>query len=60
MDECHGLLVTHEDGRVECLDDDCTQLDGPRHQWRATCTEVPGLCGCAERDRSHDRQWKAA
>jgi hypothetical protein len=44
MDECHGLLVTHGDGRVECLDLECVDLDAPRHDWRASCIDVPGLC----------------
>lgn len=47
MDECHGVLVTHTDGRVECLDPDCVRLDGPRHDWRASCEDVPGICSCA-------------
>lgn len=48
MDECHGLLVTHDDGRVECLDDACVATDAPRHEWRASCADVdvPGLCDC--------------
>jgi hypothetical protein len=66
MDECHGLLVTHEDGRVECLDVDCVELDAARHDWRAGCADVPGLCGCGSRERAtdgqaarSDRQWAA-
>jgi hypothetical protein len=48
--ECRGLLVTHEDGRVECLDIDCVDFDAPRHVWRALCCDVPGLCDCARHD----------
>jgi hypothetical protein len=61
MDECHGLLVTHEDGRVECLDVDgnCVELDPVRHEWRADCHEVPGVCGCRRSDVRADRQWAA-
>ena len=55
MDECHGLLVTHTDGRVECLDDDCVSFDAPRHEWRASCEDVPGLCRCAA-DEAADRR----
>jgi hypothetical protein len=47
MDECHGLLVTHADGRVECLDDDCVSFDRPRHEWPASCADVPALCDCS-------------
>ena len=65
MDECHGVLVTHDDGRVECLDDGCVRLDGPRHEWRASCADIPGLCDCTGRAAPEwvpgdDRQWKAA
>jgi hypothetical protein len=49
MDECHGVLVTHQDGSVECLESGCADLAAPRHEWRAGCADVPGLCGCQER-----------
>ena len=53
MDECLGLLVTHADGHVECLDDQCLEPDAPRHEWRAACEDVPEVCGC------HDRRAQA-
>jgi hypothetical protein len=49
MDECHGVLVTHQDGSVECLESECVDLAAPRHEWRADCADVAGLCGCGER-----------
>jgi uncharacterized membrane protein len=55
MDECQGLLVTHEDGRVECLDDGCVDAAAPRHEWRAECADVPGLCACAQPAERFDR-----
>lgn len=60
MDECHGLLVTHTDGRVECLDDGCVSFDAPRHDWRASCSDVPGLCDCAAEDAAADRARRTA
>lgn len=60
--ECQGLLVTHADGRVECLDEGCVSFDGPRHEWRASCEDVPGICDCASsegEERRDDRQWAA-
>lgn len=60
MDECHGLLVTHEDGRAECLDGDCVEPDAPRHAWRALCLDVPGLCTCAEPAHVHERSARRA
>ncbi|HEV7886811.1 MAG TPA: hypothetical protein VGO92_04575 [Acidimicrobiales bacterium] len=61
MDECHGLLVTHQDGRVECLDLDCETPDAPRHPWRADCADEPALCDCRDRNQRTraDRQWAA-
>lgn len=60
MDECQGLLVTHLDGRVECLDDECLTPDAPRHEWRAACEDVQGLCDCSVDAITSDRQWAAA
>ena len=58
MDECQGLLVTHGDGRVECLEPDCVDTDRLRHEWHAPCADFPGLCDCAAPRES--RQSKAA
>ena len=59
MYECQGILVTHDDGRVECLEVDCVELVAPRHEWRASCSDVPGLCDCGEPEIRADRQWAA-
>jgi hypothetical protein len=56
MDECLGLLVTHEDGRVECLDPDCVDGDRLRHEWLARCADIPGLCRCARPDVERQRR----
>jgi hypothetical protein len=59
-DGCTGILVTHDDGWVECLDPDCTDADALRHQWRLACADVDtASCGaCA--DPLPDRRRHAA
>lgn len=53
-DGCTGILVTHQDGSVECLDSDCTDEDMRRHDWRLACADLGEPCGactpskCAE------------
>jgi len=59
MDECHGLLVIHDDGTLECLDVDCLDLDPVRHDWRASCEDVPGVCGCRRLAERADRRQAA-
>jgi hypothetical protein len=56
MDECHGLLIVHDDGRVECLEPDCFDTDRLRHEWHGQCADVPGLCDCAGRDEHRHRR----
>jgi serine phosphatase RsbU (regulator of sigma subunit) len=31
LDHCHGVLVLHSDGIVECTDPDCVDLGRDRH-----------------------------
>jgi hypothetical protein len=46
LQHCHGTLVVHADGRVECLDGDagCTRL-AAAHGWRTSCDDL-GMQGC--------------
>jgi hypothetical protein len=47
LDHCHGVLVTHADGAVECHGDSaCDDTSISRHDWRASCTDL-GTCPCA-------------
>ncbi|HVF73845.1 MAG TPA: hypothetical protein VM938_02250 [Acidimicrobiales bacterium] len=49
MDGCGGWLITHDDGIVECVEVDCTDLSPARHDWRATCAELDDSClDCTE------------
>jgi hypothetical protein len=45
---CHGTLVVHVDGGfAECTDEQCTDLDQPRHASIIDCAAISGGCGCA-------------
>lgn len=48
LDHCHGALVLHAGGDVECTDRDCADLAVARHELVAACGEVAPVCGCAE------------
>lgn len=45
-DHCHGTLVVHESGLVECELTGCTTLDAARHVVVLDCLEVDGACVC--------------
>ncbi len=43
-DHCHGTLVRHADGRVECIEPGCPPERG-RHEFVVECgAETPGCC----------------
>ncbi len=46
FDHCHGTLVEHVAGFVECTDD-CVDVDVVRHALVITCESVERTCGCA-------------
>lgn len=46
LDHCHGTLVTHADGFVECTEDGCADFAQLRHTLTIECHEVRGGCGC--------------
>lgn len=48
LDHCHGTLVLHISGDVECTDRDCAELVRSRHGVVVVCTEVAPPCGCVE------------
>ncbi|HKS47289.1 MAG TPA: hypothetical protein VJT49_19690 [Amycolatopsis sp.] len=45
LDHCHGTLVLHESGVVDCTEA-CSDLDQVRHSLRMTCAEIEGGCRC--------------
>ncbi|WP_219414316.1 hypothetical protein [Pseudonocardia nigra] len=46
-EHCHGTLVRHENGTVECTELSCRVLELDRHDLVVECTEVRRTCGCA-------------
>ncbi len=46
LDHCHGTLVLHSDGSVECTDLTCVVHDAERHVLVIRCTEIGPDCAC--------------
>jgi hypothetical protein len=45
-DHCHGTLVRHADGTVECTDVTCLELGDERHGLVVVCEVQPDGCTC--------------
>jgi hypothetical protein len=48
IDHCHGTLVVHSDGTVDCTDAACEFPDLLRHALIIDCAAVLGGCCAAE------------
>lgn len=46
IDHCHGALVRHDDGLVECTDGACADPDPRRHALWVDCTDALSECQC--------------
>lgn len=46
LDHCHGTLIVHLDGLVECTETGCGSLDELRHTLIVECRVVDGGCEC--------------
>jgi hypothetical protein len=44
VDHCHGTLVAHGDGTVDCTDATCAGADPLRHALIVDCAAVLGGC----------------
>jgi hypothetical protein len=45
LDHCHGALVVHGDGGLECTAADCADVDPARHRMVMDCwATLPGCC----------------
>lgn len=45
FDHCHGTLLVHVDGRVECTEAECADIDHVRHELVLDCAgTLPGCC----------------
>jgi hypothetical protein len=47
LDHCHGTLVVHADGAVDCTEPDCDDVDKARHTLVIDCDDTMVDCGCA-------------
>ncbi|OLT44204.1 hypothetical protein BJF85_20215 [Saccharomonospora sp. CUA-673] len=48
IDHCHGTLLEHAAGFVECTDIDCVSVRIERHVLATDCGDIVGGCGCVE------------
>jgi hypothetical protein len=47
LDHCHGTLVVHLDGSVDCTEPDCVDVDSVRHTLVVGCDDAMfDGCGC--------------
>ena len=46
LEHCHGTLVLHRDGSVECTDPECRHADDG-HDSVVPCDEIAPPCSCA-------------
>ncbi|GAA1993045.1 hypothetical protein [Amycolatopsis minnesotensis] len=51
LDHCHGTLVVHVGGALDCTDANCADLDRVRHTLIVDC-EFLGACDCHVPDRA--------
>ncbi|MFE2956752.1 hypothetical protein ACWCW7_19295 [Nocardia tengchongensis] len=47
LDHCHGTLIVHAAGPVECTESECFDTDRARHLFVADCFDAAGGCACA-------------
>jgi hypothetical protein len=45
-DHCHGVLIVHEDGCLECTSAGCVELSLVRHELVLCCPDPALTCGC--------------
>ena len=50
LEHCHGVLVRHGDGHLECVEGAVCGGGAPAHVWAVPCAEVG--CGCGD-ERDH-------
>jgi hypothetical protein len=52
LDHCHGTLIAHSDGTLDCTDAACLVADPMRHTLIIDCAAVLG--GCCDEPRTED------
>jgi hypothetical protein len=55
LDHCHGALVLHGDGTVECFDPECHDLGHDRHAFVLPSADVSAQLRRAFPDRGGER-----
>ena len=50
VDHCHGTLVLHADGGIDCDEVATCGADPGRHEWWLTCAELAWRCSCTGDD----------
>ncbi len=48
LDHCHGTLVVHREGFLECTVFGCTGYDRGRHELVSDCQLIDSGCDCHE------------
>ncbi|WP_433564114.1 hypothetical protein ACQP1O_01300 [Nocardia sp. CA-151230] len=59
LDHCHGTLIVHAAGSVECTESDCFDTDRSRHLFVADCSAMAGGCACAAAAAETGRRTRA-
>lgn len=54
-EHCHGTLVVHPDGAVECVGSVSCDEVAERHPLVVECRELDPRCGCAEQPAATTR-----
>ena len=44
LEHCHGVLVRHPDGGLECIEHPGCDGTEPTHGWAVACTEIGWNC----------------
>ncbi|MBO0839380.1 MAG: hypothetical protein J2O49_00945 [Sciscionella sp.] len=52
LEHCHGSLIEHATGALECTEPGCVEVDPARHALRLCCAELTD-CGCGEPATAH-------
>jgi hypothetical protein len=51
LEHCHGTLIVHADGAVDCTKQDCSDWDPARHSLRLNCADETPDCECVQSEQ---------
>jgi hypothetical protein len=54
LEHCHGTLIVHYDGALDCTEQGCSDRDPARHLLRLDCADETPDCGCVPQTREDD------